>query len=85
MLRSRKLLLVVGAACTAAIIVATAAASAATDTPVTPDSVNHLLHVVDCARVLISDPAAHAKYCDPGHDVFVSGSTGFGEASFRED
>src|SRR5690348_4997665 len=36
-----------------------------------------LQHFIDCAGWLISDPAQHAANCDPGHDVFVSGSTGF--------
>jgi hypothetical protein len=33
-------------------------------------------HYIECANWLVSDPAKHAKFCDPGHDVFVSGSTG---------
>jgi hypothetical protein len=35
-------------------------------------------HFAECANWLASDPAKHAQFCDPGHDVFVSGSTGFG-------
>jgi len=34
-------------------------------------------HFIECANWLVSDPAKHAQYCSPGHDVFVSGSTGF--------
>lgn len=34
-------------------------------------------HFELCAEWLISNPAKHAKYCDPGHVVFVS-SGGFG-------
>jgi hypothetical protein len=45
-------------------------------TPVTPQSVNGVQHFLDCFGVLITDSAAHAANCDPGHDVFVSGSTG---------
>jgi len=36
-----------------------------------------LQHFIDCAGWLFSDPAKHAQECSPGHDVFVSGSTGF--------
>jgi hypothetical protein len=39
-------------------------------------SADPIKHFVECAQWLVSDPAKHAKYCDPGHDVFVSGSTG---------
>jgi hypothetical protein len=35
-----------------------------------------LKHYTECATWLVSDPAKHAQFCDPGHDVFVSGSTG---------
>jgi len=40
-------------------------------------------HFIECAEWLIFDPAKHAKFCDPGHDVFVSGSTGFSDAEAR--
>jgi len=36
-----------------------------------------LKHFEECANWLVSDPAKHAQFCDPGHDVFVSGSTGY--------
>jgi len=42
--------------------------------PTVSDAIKHF---IECAEWLITDPAKHAKYCDPGHDVFVSGSTGF--------
>lgn len=50
--------------------------SALADTTITPDSVNHWQHLIDCAKALLSDPAAHAQYCAPGHDAFLSSSTG---------
>jgi len=34
-------------------------------------------HFIECANWLLTDPAKHAQFCSPGHDVFVSGSTGF--------
>jgi len=34
-------------------------------------------HYVECANWLVSDPAKHAQFCDPGHDVFLSSSTGY--------
>jgi hypothetical protein len=37
-------------------------------------------HYIECANWLVSDPAKHAQFCSPGHDVFVSGSTGFAAA-----
>lgn len=33
-------------------------------------------HYADCARWLVSDPAKHAEFCNPGHVVVVHGSTG---------
>ena len=36
-----------------------------------------LQHYLDCANWLLTDPAKHAQFCDPGHTVFVS-SGGFG-------
>ncbi len=35
-------------------------------------------HYEDCLNWLISDPAKHAKFCDPGTTVFVSGAGGSG-------
>jgi len=43
----------------------------------TTSATDALQHFIECAGWLISDPAKHAQYCSPGHDVFVSGSTGF--------
>ena len=40
-------------------------------------------HYIECANWLVSNPAKHAQFCDPGHDVFVSGSTGFAAAPHR--
>jgi len=54
-----------------------AAAVARASTTITPESVNHLQHLIDCASALVADPAAHEQYCAPGHDVFVNGTTGF--------
>jgi hypothetical protein len=34
-------------------------------------------HFIECANWMITDPAKHAQFCSPGHDVFVSGSTGY--------
>jgi hypothetical protein len=34
-------------------------------------------HFIECANWLVSDPAKHAEFCDPGHDVIVSSSTGY--------
>jgi hypothetical protein len=76
-LRSRMLF---GAAAAVASVIGVSS-SAMADSPITPDSVNHWQHIMDCAKALLSDPAAHAQYCAPGHDVFVSSSTGFATAS----
>lgn len=43
-------------------------------------SASALQHFLDCANWLITDPAKHAANCDPGHTVFVSSSTGSGDA-----
>jgi len=52
----------------------------------TASTTDALQHFVECAGWLINDPAKHAQYCDPGHDVFVSGSTGYSpEDSQRGD
>jgi hypothetical protein len=40
-------------------------------------------HFADCAKWMVSDQAKHAKFCSPGHTVFVSGSTGFGAPPCR--
>ena len=76
-LRARVL---IGAATAVAAVIGVSS-SALSDTTITPDNVNHWQHLIDCAKALLSDPAAHAKYCGPGHDVFVSGSTGSGSPS----
>ncbi|MEP7240371.1 MAG: hypothetical protein ABI697_05755 [Devosia sp.] len=80
LLRSNKSLVAAAAVATLAIGAATAV-SAAASPPITPDSVNHWQHVIDCANALINDPAAHAKYCNPGHDVFVNGTAGTATSS----
>jgi len=74
--RQRARILKRAAAAVASVIGVSAATIASADTTITPDSVNHWQHVIDCAKALLSAPAAHAQYCAPGHDVFVSGSTG---------
>lgn len=38
---------------------------AATSQTVTPDSVDHVQHFLDCLGVLITDPDIHAAYCTP--------------------
>jgi hypothetical protein len=43
-------------------------------------TVDNLTHFTQCAQWMLTDPDKHAKYCSPGHDVFVSGSTGFATA-----
>jgi hypothetical protein len=53
-------------------LMAASPARAATSTSA-PDAFQHF---IECAGWLISDSAKHAQYCDPGHEVFVSGSTG---------
>jgi len=50
----------------------------ASSASITPNSVSPIQHYLDCLGALITDPAAHAANCAPGHDVFVSGSTGYG-------
>ena len=42
-----------------------------------PSITESLQHFIDCAGWLVSDSAKHAQNCDPGHDFFVSGSSGF--------
>jgi len=43
----------------------------------TTTTADALQHFIDCANWLVSDPAKHAANCNPGHDVFLSGSTGY--------
>jgi hypothetical protein len=50
---------------------------------ITPNTVSPVQHFLDCFGALITDPVAHAASCVPGHDVFVSGSTGYGTAPCR--
>jgi hypothetical protein len=71
-LRSRVLF---GAAAAVASVIGVSSSAMATTT-ITPATTNEWQHIMDCAKALLSDPAAHAQYCSPGHDVFVSGSTG---------
>ena len=75
-LRSRVLF---GAAAAVASVIGVSS-SAMGATTITPASTNEWQHIMDCAKALLSDPAAHAQYCAPGHDNFVSGSTGFATA-----
>jgi len=64
---------------TLASLMASAPAHAAASTSSSSGSTDQFQHFVDCARWLLSDPAKHAKYCDPGHTVFVSSG---GDAEF---
>lgn len=38
---------------------------------------SQLSHFEQCLVWMVTDPAKHAQFCSPGHDVFVSSSTGF--------
>ncbi len=42
-------------------------------------------HFIECAGWLITDPAKHAKECDPGHTVFANGTGGDGSTPDTED
>ena len=39
---------------------------AASSQSVTPEDVDHVQHFLDCFGVMITDPAAHAAFCQPG-------------------
>lgn len=52
---------------------------------ITPQNVNPGQHFLDCFGAMIHDSTAHAADCDPGHTVFVSGSTGYGGACSGDD
>jgi len=67
-----KLALVAGAFAASSLAVASPAQAGKYSNPT-----DAMKHYVECANWLVSDPAKHAQFCDPGHDVFVSGSTGF--------
>lgn len=41
-------------------------------------------HFEDCANWLVSDPAKHAKFCDPGHTIFVNATGGDGSVPVKE-
>jgi hypothetical protein len=58
-----------------------ALSGSASSQSITPNSVNPVQHFLDCFGAMISNPAAHAADCSPGHDAFVSGSTGFAAGS----
>ncbi|MEP7240647.1 MAG: hypothetical protein ABI697_07160 [Devosia sp.] len=60
----------------AALTMALGMAFAATPTQAAADVQARLSHFEQCLIWLGSDPAKHAEFCSPGHDVFVSGSTG---------
>jgi hypothetical protein len=61
-----------------------ALSGSASSQTITPQNVNPGQHFLDCLGVLFNSPV-HAANCDPGHTVFVSGSTGSGPAGSPSD